>query len=176
MNKSISIFLVSLILISVSYTAFSQYVNKGLSPVPTRPYAKEFSLRDIDGKQHILSDYKGQVVIVNFWATWCLPCREEMPSMQRAWEQLKDDNVTLLGINVGGDEESINSFLDDYPVDFPILMDTDSSVTTEWAVLGLPTTFVVDPAGKVVYRAYGGREWDDPYYISAMKSLNKKQM
>lgn len=96
-----------------------------------------------------------------------------MPSMQRAWEQLRNNDVVMLGINVGEDAETIAEFVEEYPVDFPILMDQDSRVAGDWAVLGLPTTYVVDRTGHLVYKALGGREWDDSYFISAINSLKR---
>jgi peroxiredoxin len=126
---------------------------------------------DIEGETHRLADYKGRVVIVNFWATWCPPCRAEMPSMQRAWEALRDEGVVMLAVDVGEDEETIFTFTANYPVEFPLLMDRDSKTTTDWPVVGLPTTFIVDKDGHLVFRAVGGREWDDPELIKAIRAL-----
>lgn len=91
--------------------------------------------------------------------------------MQRAWVQLKKDNIVMLGINVGEDEDTVFPFTATYPVEFPLLLDRDSTVINQWAVQGLPTTYVVDPEGRVVYRAIGGREWDDPAILAAVKAL-----
>jgi|ATLU01.1.fsa_nt_gi peroxiredoxin len=161
-----------LLLFSLSSMVFAEKPGRGLAPVQGNQIAKDFSLLDIAGKAHGLSDYRGRVLIVNFWATWCPPCREEMPSMQRAWEQLRDDNVVILGINVGEDKEAILRFTAEYPVTFPLLMDQDSRVSNEWSVLGLPSTFAIDPSGKIVYRALGSREWDNPDLLNAIRTLN----
>ncbi|MGD8615130.1 MAG: TlpA disulfide reductase family protein [Gammaproteobacteria bacterium] len=142
-----------------------------LHPVAGRPAAPDFKLPDIDGATHRLSDYRGKVVIVSFWATWCPPCREEMPSMQRAWKRLKQENTVILAVNVGEDEDTIFTFTADYPMDFPLLMDLDSSVVQRWPVRGLPTTFVVDPQGRIVYRAVGSRDWEDPLILKTLRSL-----
>ena len=131
-------------------------------------------LVDVDGKRHRLSDYRGRVVIVNFWATWCPPCRAEMPSMQRAWEQIRDEGIVMLGIDVGEDEDTIFQFTANYPVDFPLLMDLDASVTGAWPVRGMPTTFVVDPEGRIAYRAIGAREWDEPEILEALRALKTR--
>ncbi len=146
-----------LMLVTVSPATAQTHVA-GLSTMGAR--APEFSLMDIEGKRHRLSDYRGRVVIVNFWATWCPPCIAEMPSMQRAWEQLEPDGILLLGINTGESKAAIERFDSKYPVDFPLLMDPDSTVTGAWPVRGMPTTFVVDPEGQIAYRAVGAREWD----------------
>ena len=91
--------------------------------------------------------------------------------MQRAWEQLQGEGILMLGINVGEDEDTIFPFTADYPVDFPLLLDRESAVTGQWPVRGLPTTFVVDPAGRIVYRAIGSREWDDPALLALVRAL-----
>jgi peroxiredoxin len=144
---------------------------QGLTAVPARPLAPAFELRDPEGNIHRMSDYRGRVAIVNFWATWCPPCRAEMPSMQRAWEQIEAEGILMIGINVGEDLETVNGFTEEYPVTFPLLLDEDAKVTGEWPVRGMPTTFVVDSGGRIVYRAIGEREWDDPDLLDAVRNL-----
>ena len=151
---------------SVSYGA-----RESLTLVKGKPPALDFSLPDMDGEMHKLSDFRGKTVIVNFWATWCPPCREEMPSMERAWQKIKDDGMAMIAINVGEDEDTIFQFTASYPVTFPLLLDQDSEVVEPWGVRGLPTTYVVDPQGRVVYRAIGGREWDDPALLDKVRAL-----
>ena len=145
-----------------------------LHPVPGTPIAKDFELRDLNGNMRKLSDYKGQIVVVNFWATWCPPCRAEIPSMQRAWKILKDKNAVMLAVHVGGDEDKVWSFLTDFGIDFPVLIDANSKVSRSWPMMGLPTTFIIDPQGKTALRAIGGREWDDPSLIKSILALAKK--
>jgi peroxiredoxin len=143
-----------------------------LDSVADRPAAPEFDLQGPDGARYRLSDMRGKSLIVNFWATWCPPCRAEMPSMQRAWEKTKDQDIVVLGINVGEDKATIDAFTEQVPVDFPLPMDVDSKVVQSWPVRGLPTTFVVDPRGRLVYRATGEREWDDPALLDMVRALN----
>ena len=145
--------------------------GRGLTALPDKPVAPEFELKDADGNLHRLSDYRGKVIIVNFWATWCPPCRAEMPSMQRAWEQLREEDIMMLAIDVGEDEDAIFEFTASYPVEFPLLLDTESSVSEAWKVKGLPTTFVVDQWGRKIYRAIGGREWDAPELLKKVRAL-----
>ncbi len=144
-----------------------------LEAMPDQPAAPGFELQGPDGQIYRLADVQGQPVIINFWATWCPPCRAEMPAMQRAWEQLQDDGVMLIAINVGESEDEITPFLEQVPVDFPLPMDTDMSVSQQWPMKGLPTTFVVDPAGRIVYRAQGEREWDDPALLDRVRALRQ---
>jgi len=142
-----------------------------LTPVRDRPLAPDFALHDLEDEIHRLSDLRGRPVIVNFWATWCPPCREEMPSLQRAWERLQSEGVSLLAVDVGEDPDTLFQFTGSYPVEFPILLDRDSKVSGAWPIRGLPTTFVIDPQGRIAYRAIGGREWDDPELLQPVLDL-----
>lgn len=145
--------------------------STALHEVKDQPLAPGFELKDIDGNVHRLSDYRGKVVIVNFWATWCPPCRFELPSMERLWQETKNKDVMMLAINLGEDEDTIFTFTSDYPVSFPLLMDSDSSVTKKYSVLGIPTSYVIDPKGKIIYRAVGTREWNDKQLIGKILQL-----
>lgn len=142
---------------------------------PAKP-AKNFTLRDLDNKPHTLSKYRGKVVLVNFWATWCPPCRREMPSMERLTQRLKDQPFVILAINQQESPEDVFVFtgqLEPSPT-FPILFDRDSKVAKAWGVLGLPASFIVDKQGRVVYRAMGGREFDHPEIEQTVRTLLKK--
>ena len=96
-----------------------------------------------------------------------------MPAMQRAWEIIQNENMVMLGINLGEDEDTIFEFTASYPVDFPLLMDLNSSVTSDWPVRGLPTTYIVDPEGNIAYRAIGGRAWDAKEILDRLRALFK---
>ena len=145
--------------------------NASLTSVKGVPLASDFRLPDIDGKVHQLSQYRGKVLIVNFWATWCPPCREEMPSMEQAYQKIKGSNIVMLAINIGEDADTIFTFTADYDVSFPLLMDEDSTVIKQWPVVALPTSYIVDPQGRLVYRAVGGRDWHDEQMINKLKLL-----
>ena len=125
-----------------------------LSPVE-RVMAPDFVLQDMEDETHRLSDYRGKTVIINFWTTWCPPCREEIPSMNRAWRELEDEGVVILAINMGEDEDTIFVFTADYPADFPLLMDIDGRVGIDWGVYGVPETFVIDAEGNIRYKHIG---------------------
>ena len=144
-----------------------------LTPVVSKPNAPAFKLIDMDDEVHKLADYKGKPVIINFWATWCSPCREELPSMNRAWEKLKDDGIEMLAINVGENEDTIFAFSGEYPIDFTVLLDESGTEINKWPIKGLPTTFIIDPEGKIIYQAIGGREWDDDDLLDKVRALKK---
>ncbi len=133
--------------------------------------ATDFRLPDLDGELFSLSQYRGKTVIINFWATWCPPCREELPAMNRAWKKVKDDNIVMLAINVGEDEDTIFSFMGGYPIDFQVLLDQTGEVTRQWPLKGLPTTYVVDTQGRLYYRAIGGREWDSDALLDLVRAI-----
>jgi len=125
----------------------------------------------MEGITHQLSEYRGQPVIINFWATWCPPCREELPSMNRGWDKIKFENITMLAINVGEDSDTIFTFTGDYPINFTILLDQTGQVAGQWPIKGLPTTFVIDPDGRIVYRAIGGRDWSSDKILNIIRAL-----
>ena len=143
------------------------------SPVPGYPVAPQITLLDMDGKQVDLEKLRGQVVLVNFWATWCPPCRREMPSLQRLWKKLEKSKLHIVAVNVGEDADTVLGFmgtLDDAPT-FPIVFDKDSAVLRAWPVKGLPTTFLIDRKGHIIYRAIGGRDFDSPESIALLTKL-----
>lgn len=145
--------------------------GKGLTALVDRPVAPDFVLEDLSGKIHRLADYRGKVVMINFWATWCPPCRAEMPSLQRAWDRLHPEGIELLAVNVGEDENQMFISGADGEYRFPILLDRDRAVLKLWPVRGLPTTLVVDKQGRIVYTALGGREWDAPEVLAEIRAL-----
>lgn len=147
--------------------------RQSLPPVSEKRLAPDFELPDESGKLYRLSDYRGRLVVLNFWATWCPPCREEMPSMERARRAVASDGIVLLAVNVGEDADTIFSFTASYPVQFPLLMDRHEKVIKQYPVIGLPTTFVIDPDGFMTHRAIGGRDWDHPELLRALRALRK---
>jgi thiol-disulfide isomerase/thioredoxin len=133
--------------------------------------APALRLPDLDEEVHDLAELRGRLVLVNFWATWCPPCRREMPSMERLHQALVDRGLTVLAVDVGEDAETIFAFtgqLDPAPT-FPMLVDPDGKTAEDWGVLGLPTSFVVDPQSRIILRAIGGTEFDDPALIAELE-------
>ena len=138
--------------------------------------APALKLKGLDGRLHDLGQLKGRVVLINFWATWCPPCRREMPSMERLSQALKGEAFSVLAVDVGEDPDTIDAFTSqlDATLGFPILLDTRSRAMQAWKVAGLPTTFLVDKQGRIVASAIGGREFDHPEIVQAIRDLIKK--
>jgi peroxiredoxin len=150
-------------------------VQQTLPPLAKPFVAPDFSLRGEDGKTYRLSDYRGKVVVLNFWATWCPPCREEMPAMERAHHKVKGGKIAIIAVNVGEDEDAVFGFTGLYPMSFPLPLDTDGSVTKKYPVPGLPTTYIIDPNGTATHRAVGGRNWDDDALLNQLRAMLKPQ-
>lgn len=126
--------------------------------------APAFVLKDMDGKPHALKDYRGKYLLINFWATWCPPCRREMPSLEVLYRKWREKPFMVLAINEWDDPDLVFSYMGQLNVfpTFPILFDRDGEVSQVFGVKGLPTSFLVDPEGRVIMRAVGGREFDHP--------------
>ena len=144
-----------------------------LSAVPGAPAAPDFELPDMDGARHRLSALRGRVVILNFWATWCGPCREELPSLEALYQDLRDQGLVVLAVNPWEDPDQVFSYMGQLPVfpSFPILFDRDAAVAERYDIRGLPTTLVIDPAGRIRYRAIGGRNFDHPGVRALIRGL-----
>jgi len=158
---------------------FAEAINASDIKVPfgIRNYdigtAQNFTLNDVDGEKFELNSSKGHWVFLHFWASWCGPCREEMPALQKMADVLQNEKFQIVMINTAEDEDTIFTFLSAIDVELNSLMDVDGLVTEVWKPRGLPTTFLINPKGEVKYQAIGGREWDKPEYINFIKQLLK---
>jgi thiol-disulfide isomerase/thioredoxin len=131
-------------------------------------------LKDLRGTTHSLADYRGKVVLVNFWATWCEPCRDEMPSMQQLKRKLAGRPFEVLAINLAESENKINDFLQRFPLDFTIMLDRNSAARRDWKVKVLPTSFVIAPDGTIRYSVIGDLDWADDFAAAGLLRLVPK--
>lgn len=115
--------------------------------------------------------FRGKYVFLNFWATWCPPCRAEMPSMEKLHLALKDERFAIFAISVGEKPETVTGFLKNNPYTFPIGLDPENRLGAVFAGRGIPTTYIIDPQGRAIAGMIGGREWDDPSTIELFRSL-----
>lgn len=146
-------------------------VEQPLKTHGKKPDAPALSVPLHQGGEIDLDALLGKTVVLNFWATWCPPCRDEIPSMNRAWDQLRDHDVHMLAVSLGESQERVSGFLEQFPIDFPVALDPDESLSDKWPIKVLPTTYVIDAQGRVVYSALGPREWDDPALIKKILAL-----
>ncbi len=121
--------------------------------------APALTLRDLEGRLHRLEDYRGRVLLVNFWATWCEPCREEMPSMNRLRASLAGRPFEVLAVNLAESEQRIRRFMTQVPLEFPVLMDRDRAAAKAWRARLLPVSFLLGPDGTIRYWALGEIDW-----------------
>lgn len=121
--------------------------------------APDFELTTLEGETARLSDYRGQRVFINFWATWCPPCRAEMPDMQKLYEQT-DVDVEILAVNLQESEEVVSEFVNKFGLTFPILMDVNSDVATTYRVQAYPTSYMIDSTGRIQFIAIGAMNHD----------------
>jgi len=128
-------------------------------------------LQDLNGVSHDLAAYRGRVVLVNFWASWCPPCREEMPSMQRLRQKLDGKPFVILAVASGEEAQDSAAFLNIVKVNFAVLPDPDAAVTKRWKVYSLPTSFLIGSDGQLRYALTGPAEWDEPETMRLIESL-----
>lgn len=133
--------------------------------------APNFKLDDIDGEPFELNDTRGHWVFLHFWASWCGPCREEMPTIKHLANTFTQQQLQIVMVNTAEDEDTIFSFLGGIGIEPVSLMDADGLVTEIWKPRGLPTTFLIDPGGRVRYQAIGGRDWQQSEYVEFLKEL-----
>jgi len=162
MNKLVALAL--LIVAAVAGAADLPPLGHRMSPMSQPVAAPEFTLPDMDGENHALSDFRGKVVMLNFWATWCPPCRREMPSMQRLYEKFRERGLVVVAVNQFEDPDLVFEFTGRLSLEptFPILFDRESRISEQYRVRGLPTTYLIDRQGTIRYQAIGGREFDHP--------------
>jgi len=133
--------------------------------------APDFTLKTLDGRNMKLSELAGNVVMINFWASWCAPCRVEMPKLNDLYNKYKDLGFVLLGVNVEQQEQPPRNFLKKRPVDFPILLDKGNDVSKQYHVIAMPTTVLVDRSGNMRYVHQGYKEGDEKKYRKMIKKL-----
>jgi peroxiredoxin len=147
------------------------------SRVPTvGMQAEDFQLADLDGKTQSLSQYRGKIVLVNFWATWCKPCTTEMPAMQTIYDKLRDKGFVVLAVNELEDDAKVREHIKQYGHTFPVLMDRDNKVANQFGVFGLPVSVFIDEKGVVQEYIKGGLLTEDKIYQTIQRIQGNKPM
>lgn len=153
--------------ISTKKTAIDSYLKeyKGTNT----PFT--INLKDVYGNSVVKDDFKGQITLVNFWATWCPPCVQEIPSLNRLQKRMSNLPFELISINYAEERDTILDFLKKVKVEFPVLLDHNGDLAKKWQVITYPSTFVIDTKGKIKYGVNAAIEWDDPDLVEKIKSL-----
>lgn len=134
-------------------------LNLGVQEYAVPSEARDFTLKDINNKRISLKNYRGKIVMLNFWATWCTPCRQEMPSMEKLYRQFKNRGFVVVSVASGDDSKNVNAFIKEYNITFPALLDSDLEVTSHYKVWVLPTTYFINPKGEIIGKIHGSRDW-----------------
>jgi thiol-disulfide isomerase/thioredoxin len=141
-------------------------------PVLRRPVASvDFSLPLVGKTSLALRDLRGKVVFLNFWATWCGPCRAEMPSMEALYRRFKDEGFEMVAVNCGESETAAASFVEQYRLSFPAALDPSGQVSGVYGIQALPTTYIIDRDGNILSRVVGSLNWNTPELFAAFEAL-----
>jgi thiol-disulfide isomerase/thioredoxin len=170
--KSILLTISTVLIVLASIPATAAELPQGVIRVDAKP-APALQLDNLDGETYDLEDAQGRWRFVHFWASWCGPCRKEMPSIDRVTRLLADSNIEFVLVNTAETEDSVFTFLGIVAPDLVPLLDNDGLVTEAWQPRGLPATYLVDPEGLIQYQALGGREWDQTAYLEFLRNLDK---
>ncbi len=151
----------------------SQSVDTTKIEFPAENYlAPDFTLPDIDGKKMTLSDYRGSIVFLNFWATWCVTCEEEMPSMEKLYQRFKGKKFEMLTVSIDKEgEEKILPYLKKFELTFPALLDPKGKVSQLYKTTGVPETFIINKSGMIVHKAVGPRDWSTASVIETFGKM-----
>jgi len=142
-----------------------------IKPNVIKTKAIDFKLKDINGKEMSLSDLKGKKVFLNFWATWCPPCKEEMPDIQKLYEETKNSDLVIIAVEIGEPLSTVKSFIDNNKYSFKVLLDSDQSVSSKYNIASIPTSYFIDVDGNIISKKIGGMNIDE--MRSYIKSIDK---
>jgi peroxiredoxin len=154
-------------LLTLSQLAYSAT----LKPYPEGTATPKLILKDLSGKSHDLADYKGKVVLVQFWATYCIPCAKEMPTMNKLMKKMGDKHFKILAVDMGETKAEVEAFVAKVKPKFTILLDPSGETIQRWKVFVSPSNFIIGPSGKIRYTLFGGVEWDSQKMVDALKKL-----
>ncbi|MGH7422299.1 MAG: redoxin domain-containing protein [Candidatus Methylomirabilales bacterium] len=166
----------SLLFVGVSLALLQ--VKGGKAALEARPevgyIAPDFALPSLGGQTVRLSDLRGKAVLLNFWATWCAPCRLEMPTMDKAYQEYKSRGLEILAVSLdAGSNSVVKNFMRELKLDFPVLLDPDMEVLRLYRMVGIPASFLIDKQGIVRHREVGYRDWTDPESRKLLEAVLK---
>jgi len=182
MKKYKSLLLAVLVFLLCSCTAKAQnnppeealaraFSEAGLPLLKEKVSIRDFSLPTLTGENQSLGDLKGKVVFLNFWATWCGPCRAEMPSMEALHNSYREKGLEILAVNSGENQAQVLAFMTGNQLSFPVALDVDGKVSQAYGIQAIPTSFLIDREGKIIARLVGSLDWDTPKIRTALEML-----
>ena len=189
MKKSLVIVvLISAVLIGVSILTVNNYNSSrskiissvenntptkpiGINPNVIKTKAIDFKLKDLNGKELSLSDLKGKKVFLNFWATWCPPCKAEMPEIEKLYQETKDSDLVIVAVEIGEPLDTVKSFIDSNKYNFKVLLDSDQSVSSKYGITSIPTSYFIDTDGNIISKRVGAMNIDE--MKTYIKTLDK---
>jgi len=145
--------------------------NAKIQVYPKAANPHNFTLPLLSGENATLSSFRGKVVILNFWATWCPPCRAEMPSMEILYKRYKDQGLEILAVDIGENANTVRQFIQKNNYSFPVLLDTTKQTSAIYGVEAIPTTYIIDRNGKIIGRIIGSINWDTQQIFNAFEKL-----
>ena len=159
----LTMFLILVVAIPLLLLSLKEKGLRTISPVRIGHQAPEFTFLDLNGSRVSLSDFRGKVVFVNVWATWCPPCREEMPSMQKLYERFKNEEFEILAVSIDSNgREAVAPFMEKLNLTFPVLLDPESKMWGLYGLTGVPESFIINREGIVVRKIIGAIDWAAP--------------
>ena len=148
--------------------------DMGVTIVPHLAPPVDFNLLDLNGNKIVLSGLKGKIVFLNFWATWCSPCREEMPSMQKLYARFKGKDFAMVAISLNEPASAVKKFFKEYNLTFTALVDAGGELMAPYGIRGIPNTYIIDRDGTIIGKAFGPRKWDGQKAIALFEHLINK--
>ena len=143
----------------------------GINPNMIKTKAMDFKLKDLEGKEVALSDLKGKKVFLNFWATWCPPCKAEMPEIEKLYDETKNSDLVIVSVEIGEPLDTVKSFIDKNKYNFKVLLDSDQSVASKYGIASIPTSYFIDIDGNIVSKKLGAMNIDE--MKAYIKTLDK---
>lgn len=141
--------ILSILVAAIGYTIYNSVTAENIEVLKVGDKAPDFTLQDMEGTSHKLSDYEGEGVFLNFWGTWCAPCVKEMPAMDRQYQEFEEQGVQVLAVNIAQSDFEVQSFVDRFGLSFPVVIDKSRSVMNAYNIRPLPTTILVNPQGEI---------------------------
>mgnify|MGYP001138511207 CR=1 FL=1 len=158
-----------------SCTQYAIAANATLKAWPEENAIAEFNLPDVKNQFHSTADYKGKVILLNFWASWCPPCIQEMPELERLKQQMSDQPFEIIALNVGEKRYKVRKFLKLINFDLPVLLDTKKELFNSWEIKTLPTSFLIDANGHIRYKVRGNPGWENEDTLAIIQQLISEQ-